>query len=76
VHNVDLDQTELYDLSLDPQEQHDLSASEPERASAMRNQLREWAATALQTWASLPQAGAQDDRSDAALEEALRRIGY
>jgi arylsulfatase A-like enzyme len=76
VHNVDLDQTELYDLSLDPQEQHDLSASEPERASAMRDQLREWAATALQTWASLPQSGAQDDRSDAALEEALRRIGY
>jgi arylsulfatase A-like enzyme len=76
VHNVNLDRTELYDLSLDPQEQHDLSPIEPERALAMRDQLREWAAAALQTWASLPQAGARDDHSDAALEEALRRIGY
>jgi hypothetical protein len=63
-------------MSLDPQEQHDLSASDSERALTMRDQLREWAATALQTWASLPQAGARDERSDAALEEALRRIGY
>jgi arylsulfatase A-like enzyme len=76
VYNVDLDQIELYDLSLDPGEQHDLSEIEPERAAVMRDQLREWTATALQTWASLPKAGGQDGEPDAALEEALRRIGY
>jgi arylsulfatase A-like enzyme len=33
---------ELYDLAADPGEQHDLAASQPERAETMRKQLAEW----------------------------------
>jgi hypothetical protein len=42
----------------------------------MRDELRAWAAAALKTWAALPQAGAGTEEVDAAMEEALRKIGY
>lgn len=76
VYTVQGDRAELYDLQADPLEQHDLAAAEPERTAALRAELRAWAAAALQTWASLPHAGVQSEQVDAAMEEALRRIGY
>jgi arylsulfatase A-like enzyme len=76
VYNVKLDQAELYNLADDPGELHDLAAEEPGRAAAMRDELRAWTAAALETWASLPQAGTQGGEMDAALENALRQIGY
>jgi arylsulfatase A-like enzyme len=76
VYNIELDQVELYDLRADPGEKHDLSAAEPERVAAMRDELRAWTVSALETWASLPQSGRQADEMDAALEDALHQIGY
>ncbi len=76
VYNVRLDRAELYDLATDPREQNDLSAVEPERVAAMRDELREWTAASLETWASLPQAGGEPGDLDAAMQEALRNIGY
>lgn len=76
VYNVKLDRAELYDLAADPAEQRDLAAAEPERAATMRSQLRAWTAAALETWAALPRSGSSSGALDAALEEALRQIGY
>jgi arylsulfatase A-like enzyme len=76
VYNVKLDQVELYNLGDDPGELHDLSQTEPERAAAMRDDLRAWTAARLETWASLPHSGKDGGDLDAALEEALRQIGY
>jgi len=76
IDNLELDQVELYNLRTDPGEQHDLSAVEPQRAAAMRSDLRAWTAGALETWAALPQAGSQAEDRDAAMEDALRQIGY
>jgi arylsulfatase A-like enzyme len=76
VYDVKLDQAELYDLQADPGEQHDLAAVEPDRVTAMREELRAWTAGALETWAALPQAGAPGEKMDAAMEDALRQIGY
>ena len=42
----------------------------------MREELRAWTAEALETWALLPKAGSQGEASDAAIEDALRQIGY
>jgi hypothetical protein len=42
----------------------------------MREELRAWTAGALETWAALPQAGAPGEEMDAAMEDALRQIGY
>ncbi len=76
VYNAKLDQAELYNLRNDPGEQHDLSSAEPQRAAAMRDQLRAWTASTMETWASLPHARGEADEMDAAMEEALRQIGY
>jgi arylsulfatase A-like enzyme len=76
VYNVKLDRLELYDLFADPGEQRDLAADKPGRATAMRDQLRAWTASALETWASLPQSGKQAEELDAAMQKALRQIGY
>jgi arylsulfatase A-like enzyme len=76
VYNIKLDQAELYNLSNDPGEQHDLSALEPQRTATMRDALRAWTASALETWASLPHTGKRSEALDAALQEALREIGY
>ena len=76
VYTPQLDRVELYDLHTDPREQDDLAATLPERAAAMRDKLRAWVSAALKTWAALPQAGAGTEEVDAAMQEALRRIGY
>jgi arylsulfatase A-like enzyme len=76
VYNLKLDRVELYDLRADPGELHDLAAAEPERAAAMRDELRAWTAAALETWASLPRVGHQAGEVDTAIEDALRQIGY
>jgi arylsulfatase A-like enzyme len=76
VYNVKLDQVELYNLRSDPGEQQNLADAEPERAEAMRDELRTWTTSALQTWISLPQAGDQAGEVDEAMEDALRQIGY
>jgi arylsulfatase A-like enzyme len=76
VYDVKLDRAELYDLQADPGEQNDLSAAEAQRTAAMREMVRAWTAGTLETWASLPQAGGQSGEMDAALENALRQIGY
>jgi arylsulfatase A-like enzyme len=76
VYNVRLDQAELYDLQTDAGEQNDLSGMETQRVAAMRDELRAWTASTLETWASLPHSGGQAEELDAAMEEALRQIGY
>jgi arylsulfatase A-like enzyme len=76
VYNVKLDQAELYNLREDPGEEHDLSAVEPQRVAAMRDNLRAWTASTMQTWASLPHTRGAAEELDAAIEEALRQIGY
>ncbi len=60
---------ELYHLETDPGEQRDLSSAEPERARAMRDQLRAFAE-------SLPEG--QPGRVTLSAEEAerLRELGY
>jgi arylsulfatase A-like enzyme len=70
------DRTELYDLRADPGEQHDLAAADPERAAAMRQELRAWEVSALETWASLPKSGLASEEVDQATADALRKIGY
>jgi arylsulfatase A-like enzyme len=76
VYNVKLDQTELYNLRDDPHEQNDLSASQAQRIEVMRDELRAWTTNAMETWASLPHSRGQAEELDAAMEEALRQIGY
>jgi arylsulfatase A-like enzyme len=76
VYNLRLDRVELYNLRADPGEQNDLATVEPDRAAAMRDELRAWTVGALETWASLPQSGREAGELDAALEDALRQIGY
>lgn len=76
VYNVKLDLVELYDLRADPDEQHDLAATEPARTAAMRDEVRAWTAAALETWASLPLAGTGTEGLDEAMEKALQQIGY
>jgi arylsulfatase A-like enzyme len=76
VYNLKLDQVELYNLRTDPGEKHDLAGTDRERAAAMRDDLRAWTSATLETWASLPQAGHQAGELDAAMEDALRQIGY
>jgi arylsulfatase A-like enzyme len=76
VYNLKLDRAELYNLRTDPGETHDLASADPARAVAMRDELRAWTSAALETWASLPRAGHQAVELDAAMEEALRQIGY
>jgi len=76
VYNIKLDQAELYNLRNDPGEEHDISSTEPQRTAAMRDDLRAWTASTMATWASLPHARGQTDGLDAAMEEALRQIGY
>ncbi len=66
----------MYDLRNDPGEQHDLSSAEPQRAAAMRDELRAWTASMMESWASLPHARGEAGEMDAAMEEALRQIGY
>jgi arylsulfatase A-like enzyme len=76
VYDVRRDRAELYDLQTDPGEQTDLAAVEPQRVAAMRDEVRAWTNSALETWASLPQAGAQPGEMDDALDAALHDIGY
>jgi arylsulfatase A-like enzyme len=76
VYDVTLDQVELYNLRDDPDELHDLAAVEPQRAAEMRDDLRSWTASTLKTWASLPHSGKQTEELDAAIQDALRQIGY
>jgi arylsulfatase A-like enzyme len=66
----------VYDLRADPGEQHDLAAADPGRAAAMRDDLRAWTSAALETWAALPQSGHRPGEMDAAIQNALRQIGY
>ncbi len=76
VYTVQRDRVELYDLRADPGEKHDLATADPERAAALRNELRAWKAAAVKTWASLPQADVASEDVDQAMEDALDRIGY
>ena len=76
VYNLKLDRAELYNLRTDPGETHDLAGADPARTAAMRDELRAWTSAALETWALLPRAGHQAGELDAAMEEALRQIGY
>jgi arylsulfatase A-like enzyme len=70
------DRTELYDFHTDPGEQHDLAATDPERAAVMRRQLRAWEVSVVETWASLPKSGLASEEVDQATQDALRKIGY
>jgi hypothetical protein len=38
----DRPETELYDLALDPKEDHDIAAERPETAAAMQAELESW----------------------------------
>ena len=61
---------ELYDLSADPGEQHDVGASEPERRAAMLEELQDWRkATALRARDNLVL-----DHAEA--EAKLKALGY
>jgi len=76
VYTLEPGRIELYDLRTDPCEQKDLSAVEAGRAAAMLHDLRAWTAGALRTWAALPQSGKEPGELDAAMEDALQKIGY
>jgi arylsulfatase A-like enzyme len=71
-----LDRTELYDLSADPGEQHDLAAAEPERASTLRKELRTWQKAILKAWQEIPKSGVAAEEVDEATKDALKKIGY
>jgi arylsulfatase A-like enzyme len=43
VHRLGSDRSKLYDLSTDPQERNDVSASHPDRVRVYRDHLRRWA---------------------------------
>jgi arylsulfatase A-like enzyme len=70
------DRAELYDLRADPTEQHDLSTADPQRAAALRKELRAWQVAAINTWSTLPTSGLPSEEIDQAIQDALRRIGY
>lgn len=61
---------ELYDLDADPLERTDLSATDPERASALRAEL-----TAVTTHLAARAAG-EDVELDEAMRARLRALGY
>ena len=44
IHEWESGRSQLYDLDTDPEEQHDLTALNPGRVAAYREQLRRWAA--------------------------------
>jgi arylsulfatase A-like enzyme len=60
---------ELFDLSHDPTESHDRSASDPEAAAAMRSALEAWRR-------SLARRGGEGEEIDEGLKENLRSLGY
>jgi arylsulfatase A-like enzyme len=64
-------QTLLYDLSVDPGEQHDLSSKEPARLAAMRETMKQVRTRQLQT--ATP---SQTVPLDPEAEERLRTLGY
>jgi arylsulfatase A-like enzyme len=66
VEQYDDGAVELFDLDRDPAEAHDLSKTEPARAAALRQRLREWR-TAV---------GAQENTPNPAVDEALYRQIY
>jgi arylsulfatase A-like enzyme len=76
IYTPQRDRVELYDLRADPGEQHDLAATEPDRAAVLRDELRPWEVEVLKTWASMPRAGVTAEKIDRAMEDALKRIGY
>lgn len=76
VYTIELDRVELYDLRVDPREQHDLAAANPDQAAALRAKLRAWEVAALKTWESLPRTGTISPDVDQLMQDALKRIGY
>jgi arylsulfatase A-like enzyme len=72
IYNADLDSVELYDLGVDPLEQRNLAASEPERAAEMKERARAWLR------ACSPAAGPTGPAVELTPEEAerLRVLGY
>lgn len=74
VENVSQGRSELYDLTKDPLERHDLSATEPERVAAMRRDL----AAAIERAEALGERfgpGATVEHTPAELDD-LKRLGY
>jgi arylsulfatase A-like enzyme len=61
----------LYDLSADPREERDLSADEPERLKALRDELLRW-----EEGNGLPRGYRAPPPVDAATSERLRALGY
>lgn len=61
----------LYDLALDPGEQQDLAATEPDRTSAMLSQLDEYLASLPR-----PAAAGPDREIDVETSQALESLGY
>jgi arylsulfatase A-like enzyme len=62
---------ELYDLGADPAERHDLAASDPKRAAALRAELARAAAALPPLYDAALRAEISDDT-----ERALRALGY
>jgi arylsulfatase A-like enzyme len=69
----DTDEVKLYDLLLDPTEQHDLAAEQPERAAELRRTLE--AFIDAQTGRRSGQAEGRE-ADDAALQREISDLGY
>lgn len=69
IHTPASGRLELFDLSADPLEQHDLSAEQPDRAQLLRRKLDDWIAATTAT-------RGERNESDPEAAERLRQIGY
>lgn len=65
----------LFDLSRDPQEQHNLIEAQPTQADALRQQLAEWV-THNELLASNTSVAPQDIEENDLLAQHLERLGY
>jgi arylsulfatase A-like enzyme len=74
IWNVEKTSTELYDLSTDPHEQHNVAAEHPERAEAMRQAAEQWHAACDNRAAALPNV--QANELDEETIRRLRTLGY
>lgn len=70
VYTPAAERTELYDLTADPQERHNVAEEQPARAAALKAQLEHWIQTANRPPKALPSG------ASAELLERMQQLGY
>ncbi|MFH1844048.1 MAG: sulfatase [bacterium] len=73
IHDIKLDRYELYDLSQDPGEGHDLAPAGHPALTELQQQLLAWEAERVKTWDSSLETMQE---ADPAVIERIRSLGY